>query len=199
MLSPKISATFSAPDKLFPDHKRLRQPVRLGLNGIVKRAAKPPAVAQQLFKLRQVMGRGNDENFANARQHQDTERVVDHRLVVDRHELLADGQRQRMQPCPGAARENNTLHGGSIPQRPVQISALTPGKPCAIVAQMPEENPMPDAEPPRPLPRRPASHARRPPALRVAPASRFWMLSGWLPSPRWRWSCLPKRPSFQSF
>ena len=42
-------------------------------------------------------------------EHQRRQRVVDHRLVVDRHELLADGARQRMQPRARAAGEDDSL------------------------------------------------------------------------------------------
>ena len=42
-------------------------------------------------------------------QHQRRQRVVHHRLVVDRHELLADGARQRMQPRSRSAGENDAL------------------------------------------------------------------------------------------
>ena len=43
------------------------------------------------------------------RQHQRGQRIVDHRLVVDRQQLLRRHERQRMQPRAGAAGENDAL------------------------------------------------------------------------------------------
>ena len=36
------------------------------------------------------MGRGDDQNITDARQHQGAKRVVNHRLVIDRKQLFAD-------------------------------------------------------------------------------------------------------------
>jgi hypothetical protein len=47
------------------------------------------AVAQQHFEARRVLRRGNDQHVADAGQHQRAQRVVDHRLVVHRQQLLA--------------------------------------------------------------------------------------------------------------
>ncbi len=44
-----------------------------------------------------VLRRRDDQHLADARQHQRGERVVDHRLVVDRQQLLADRVRDRVQ------------------------------------------------------------------------------------------------------
>jgi hypothetical protein len=46
---------------------------------------------------------------ADARQHQGAQRVVDHRLVVDRQQLLADALRDRIQPGAGAAGEDDAF------------------------------------------------------------------------------------------
>ena len=55
------------------------------------------------------MRRRDDQDVSNPRQHQRRQRVVHHRLVVDRHELLADRPRQRMQPRPRAAGEDDAF------------------------------------------------------------------------------------------
>ena len=39
--------------------------------------------------------------------------IVDHRLVVDRQELLGNTLRDRMKACSGTAREYNSLHDAS--------------------------------------------------------------------------------------
>ena len=67
------------------------------------------AVAQQPLERRQVLRRRDDQDVPDARQHQRRERVVDHRLVVDRQELLADRPGDRMQPRARAAGEDDPL------------------------------------------------------------------------------------------
>ena len=49
------------------------------------------------------------QDVADAGQHQRAERVVDHRLVVHRQQLLADRERRRMQPRAGAAGEDDAF------------------------------------------------------------------------------------------
>jgi hypothetical protein len=82
-----------------------------GLLGVVQLDAELPAVAQQLAKARQIERRRDDEDLADAGQHQHRQRVVDHRLVVDRQQLLGDALRDRVQTRAGAAGENDALHG----------------------------------------------------------------------------------------
>ena len=74
------------------------------------------AVAQQLLEARGVLGGGDDEDVADAGQHEGAERVVDHRFVVDRDELLGDGEGGRVQPGAGSAGEDDAfaLHGGGL-------------------------------------------------------------------------------------
>src|SRR3546814_16034718 len=61
------------------------------------------------------MGRRDDEDVPDARQHKRGQGVVDHRLVVDRKQLLADDMRHRMQPGAGPAGENYALqHRGGV-------------------------------------------------------------------------------------
>ena len=43
-------------------------------------------------------------------EHQHRDRIVDHRLVVDRQELLVDRERHRMEARSRAAGEHDTLH-----------------------------------------------------------------------------------------
>ena len=76
-------------DEVGADDERLRQAVGAGLHGVRDLDAPLPAVAEQALELVGVLGRGDDEHLADAGHHQRRQRVVDHRLVVDRHELLA--------------------------------------------------------------------------------------------------------------
>ena len=48
------------------------------------------AVAKELLKARLVAGGGNDTYVPDARQQKHGQRVVDHGLVVDGHQLFAD-------------------------------------------------------------------------------------------------------------
>ncbi len=67
------------------------------------------AVAQQALIQRQVLRRRDQQKVANTRHHQSSERVVHHRLVIDRQELLADAASNRVQPGAGAAGQNDPL------------------------------------------------------------------------------------------
>ena len=71
----------------------------------------PPAevLAKQVLERRLVMRGGDDENVRNSRQHQRAERIVNHRLIVHRHELLADRMGQGVQAGAGAAGQNNAF------------------------------------------------------------------------------------------
>ena len=89
--------TGRAADEALTDQERLRQPVRAGLHGVLDLHAPLAAVTEQLLESRRVLGRADDEHITQARQHERAQRVVHHRLVVHRQQLLADGQRGRMQ------------------------------------------------------------------------------------------------------
>ena len=85
------------PDKLSADGEGLGQPFRLGLNLVFDVHAKLRAVAEQSDIVVDILRRGDDQNVPDLGQHQYRQRVVDHRLVVDRQQLLVHGQRRRMQ------------------------------------------------------------------------------------------------------
>ena len=68
------------------------------------------AVAEQVAKPRQVGRRRDHQDVADARQHQGAERVIDHRLVVDRQQLLADDPGDRIEPRARAAGQDDSLH-----------------------------------------------------------------------------------------
>jgi hypothetical protein len=54
--------------------------------------------------------RRDEQDFANPGLHQSGQRVVDHRLVVHRHELLADAVREWMKSGAGTAGQNDAFH-----------------------------------------------------------------------------------------
>ena len=77
-------------DEVGADDEGLGEAVRAGLHGVLQVDAPLAAVAQQLLEARGVLRRGDDQDVADAGQHQRGQRVVDHRLVVDRQQLLGD-------------------------------------------------------------------------------------------------------------
>ncbi len=82
------------------DMEGLGQTIRAGLLCIGKRNAKGGAIAQNTLELQRIFWRGNDQNVANPGQHQRAERIVDHRLVEDRHKLLRHALGQWVEPSP---------------------------------------------------------------------------------------------------
>jgi hypothetical protein len=80
-------------DERRTDDEGLRQPFRACLHRILKVDPPLATVAQQLLEARLALRRGNDQDVLNPRQHQGGQGVVDHRLVVDRQQLL--GHRER--------------------------------------------------------------------------------------------------------
>jgi hypothetical protein len=67
-----------------------------------------------MLEGRQIVRRGNEQDLLHARQHQHGERVVDHRLVIDRDELLAHRVGHREKAAAGAAGEDD-----AFPQREI--------------------------------------------------------------------------------
>ena len=97
-------------DEVASEHECLRQAVGLVLHGVLEAAAKLRTVAQKLVKERRVVRSGDEQDFANSGLHQGRKRVVNHRLVVHRHQLLADAVRERMESGTGTAGQNDTFH-----------------------------------------------------------------------------------------
>jgi hypothetical protein len=94
-------------DEVPAKNERMGEAVGAFLDGVGEPQAEITAVAEQAHEAGLVLGRGDDQDVLDARQHQRRQRVVDHRLVVDRHELLADAARNRIQARPAAARQND--------------------------------------------------------------------------------------------
>ncbi len=97
--------------ELLADYEGLREAVGAGLDGVGQVHAVVRPVAQQALEVRQVRGGRDDQDVADAGHHEDGQRVVDHRLVVDRQQLLAGDGGQRVQARSAAAREDDALHG----------------------------------------------------------------------------------------
>ena len=102
-------------DEVAPDDERLRDPLGARLHRVLD--VDPPLVAvlEQTMKQRGVVGGGDDEDLADSREHQRRQRVVDHRLVVDGHELLAHDERRRVQARPGASSQDDSAVHDAFP------------------------------------------------------------------------------------
>ena len=68
------------------------------------------AVAEQPPESVDVRRRRDDQDLPDPRQHQRGQRVVDHRLVVNRQELLGHNQGERVEAGAGPAGKKNSLH-----------------------------------------------------------------------------------------
>ena len=99
-----------AADELLADGECLRQAVRRGLLGVGEVHAEARAVPEQALEVGQVGRRGDDQDVADARQHEGAKRVVDHGLVVDRQQLLGGHERERVQARAGPAGEDDAFH-----------------------------------------------------------------------------------------
>src|SRR5581483_3290299 len=97
-------------NETFSNDKSFGQTARLGLFCIRKRKTPLLSIAEQTLKRRQIFRRTDDENLANARQHQHRERIIDHRLVVDRKNLFAHAQGQWIEARTASAREDYAFH-----------------------------------------------------------------------------------------
>ena len=99
-----------AGDEVLADGEGLRQAVRRGLLGVGEVHAIARAVPEQALEVGQVRRRGDDQDVADARQHEGGQRVVDHGLVVDRKQLLGGHERERVQARAGPAGEDDAFH-----------------------------------------------------------------------------------------
>ena len=100
-------------DEITADNERFGKAVGLGLFGIRYGKAGLTAVAEPGLKRGHVPRRRDDQDFPNSGYHQDAERVIDHRLVIDRQQLLRNGDCNRIQPGAASASKNNTFQVGS--------------------------------------------------------------------------------------
>ncbi|MCY1230965.1 hypothetical protein D9M72_434000 [compost metagenome] len=96
-------------DKVAADDERLRQPVWRRLYRILQVDPPLASVAEHVGKARCVFRRRDNQDVPNPCQHQRGQRIVDHRLVVNRQQLLRNRSRDRIQAGTGSASEDNAL------------------------------------------------------------------------------------------
>ena len=99
-----------AGDELLADGEGLGQAVRARLLGVGQVHAVARAVPEQALEVGEVRRGGDDQDVPDARQHEGGQRVVDHRLVVDRQQLLGGHKRERVQAGAGPAGEDDAFH-----------------------------------------------------------------------------------------
>ena len=101
--------TALAREELLANQERLRKAFRLRLHRVRDRDAPLRAIAEQALEVRIVRRRRDHKDVPDARQHQRRQWVVNHRLVIDRHELLRHRDRQWVEPRPRPASQDNSL------------------------------------------------------------------------------------------
>ena len=74
------------------------------------RAVRHTRSVQQAFEARQVVGGADDEDVADAREHQCTDGIIHHRFVVNGKQLLAHALGDGIQSGAGSSGENDTFH-----------------------------------------------------------------------------------------
>ncbi len=94
-------------DEVAADDEGLREAVRRRLHCIRQVESPLRTIAQQLLETRRVLRRRDQQDVADPGEHQRRQRVVDHRLVVDRQQLLRHDLRDRVQPSARAACEDD--------------------------------------------------------------------------------------------
>ena len=112
-----------AADELAADDECLREAAGMRLGRVGQLQAELAAVAEHAAEAGLVLGRRDDQDLAQPAQHQRRQRVVDHRLVVDRHQLLADGERQRVEAGAVAAGQDDALHAEQYSVRTSAVSS----------------------------------------------------------------------------
>ena len=102
------------PDELAADDKGLRQSVRRRLFRVSEVHTVVRTVPEQALEARQVIGGGNDEDIPDTGQHQDGDRIVDHRLVIDGQKLLGNSFGDGIEAGAAAAGENDSFHNSGL-------------------------------------------------------------------------------------
>ncbi len=103
-----------AGDELATDQEGLSETVRARLDSKFQPQSPGAAVAEQRTEWCCIVRRGYDQNFPDPRQHQCGQRIVNHRLIVDREQLLAECFCDRPQSTAGAAGEDDPLHWSAL-------------------------------------------------------------------------------------
>jgi hypothetical protein len=80
-----------------------------------------PAVPKHSQEVTRMGTTSHDHDLVNASLHQRLNRIIDHRLVVNRQEVLVGREGQRVEPRPESSRENDPLHDPPCRRVPVPV------------------------------------------------------------------------------
>ena len=82
------------------------------LVGVVQMCLRPNcfAVGQQAQKVAGIPAAGDDQDVLYPGVHQRLDRVIDHRLVVDRQQMFVGDLGEREQSASGASGQHDTFH-----------------------------------------------------------------------------------------
>ena len=86
-----------------------RDAARRLLDDVLETDAQVRSIAKKIPEARQILWRRDDENIPNPAQHEGRDGVVNHRLVVDGQQLLADRPGDRVQTGASAPGQDNAL------------------------------------------------------------------------------------------
>ena len=88
----------------------MRDAQRAALVAVRQVEPEVPPVAQQLDDVADALAADDDHDLADPHARERVERVVDHRPVVDRQQVLVGDDREGEQPARRAARQDEALH-----------------------------------------------------------------------------------------
>ena len=99
-------------DEVAGEPDGVRDAQRAALVAVREVEPEVPAVAQQLDDVADALAADDDHHLADAHARQRVERVVDHRPVVDRQQVLVGHDRERKQPGRRPAGKHEAFHRG---------------------------------------------------------------------------------------
>src|ERR1017187_9266693 len=111
MLSPRTSAQPLDPMKSRPIRKAWAMPSGFGCTAYWNWTPKREPSPSSCWKRGRSSGVENEKNFADSRQHEGRERVVDHRLVIHRQQALGDRMRNGIEARARSSGEDDALVG----------------------------------------------------------------------------------------
>ena len=80
------------------------------LDGVGEIDPETGTISEQTFEARLVFRRGDDEDVADARQHEHADRIIHHRFVVHAEELFGNAPGDRVKTRARATCQNNAFH-----------------------------------------------------------------------------------------
>src|SRR5688572_30409999 len=106
---PEDQCRWASAKKIGADDERLSETFGFFLNCVGELDADLRAITEQVAKSGRVGRRADDENLANSGKQNGRQRIIDHRLVVNRNELLAHYARRRPQARSRPAGEDDSF------------------------------------------------------------------------------------------